>query len=435
MKSLDNFDNEIKKYIIDNRLLECSDFFTEKEFSQFGDLDLEDWKNVVNRNLLSPYAFENYYQLIISPEQRIDTIYVLSKLDEKYWNNIFKRCLYLLIGLKIFYASDLMLLSMLTDREFERADKLGVFDYDNVLMQNLSCKALFRIAKYPEPLLEESVKRNVYKDFNLYIKLLRDKTLFPDASDNLIAFALKNKDFSGLENERKEIRDKIFFLKSTQMFFPQSAFFEKGFVVKNISELSGYPNLRFFVHGISRQEDLNKFLILKQNEVISSSYIQIQKGNTDLFYRQGLILNVSQENIHAGYYKDMLTFEQIDTEILVQKYIFNKENNMYRTYFPSLLKSSLGLPESKAGDEAYIEFFRKYKNKKLEEIDDENIRARVLHYLDSIPVKYYERYHNHNELLITEPEITGVYTSNIEDIPEFLLCFAKERDLPVCVLE
>lgn len=217
----------ILNYIDKNYLAKHSELFGKYELENLVDLDMDDWHNVLQRDLFSPYSFENYYQLLISPSQRIDTIYVLSKLEEQYWQKIFERCLYLLIGLKVFCASDLMLLSKLTDREFERADKLKIFDYDNPLMRNLSCKSLYLLAKYPEPLLEESVKSNMYRSLEQCKKLLSEEGLVADANDNKTAFQMKNCSISEIVNQSTKLKDKVFYLHSTQPFLPQTSFKKK----------------------------------------------------------------------------------------------------------------------------------------------------------------------------------------------------------------
>lgn len=169
--------------------------------------------------------------------------------------------------------------------------------------------------------------------------------------------------------------------------------------------------------------------------MLSASYVNLRSGKTKLFCNQGLILNVRQDNIHCGYYKDMLTFEKIDTDTLIFKYLFNPENSHYRTYFSSLLKKSLDFPEGTEGDNLYIDFYEKYKDKNFDEIEDIDIQDKILNYLNSIPVKYYERSHNNNEILITEPCITGVYGYDKLNMPDFMLDFAKKYNLPVYLLD
>ena len=423
---------EIKRFIVQHKLLDDSGLFKDEELARLYDLDENDWNNVINRRLFSPYIFENYYKLLITPQQRVDTIYVLSKLEEQYWQNIFDRLLYLLIGLKVFCASDLMLLAKLTDKEFERADALGIFDYDNKLMTELSCKELYLLAKYPDPLLEEAVKRGIYKSPQKYKKLLSDKKLFPLAAEFEKAFEIRNISLDGLEKYNLKIRDKVRYLKSTQPFLPQTTLKPKGFCIEKIRTACDSSNIFFWAHGIADEKSLTDVLKMEQTSVIRASYVNLKKGNTKLFYKQGVILKTAQENIHAGYYKDMQTFERIDIDTLVFKYLFNEENKLYRTYFSSLFKEVSGFD-----DGMYIDFLEKYKDKSFEEIEDKNIKDKILCYLDSIPVKFYEKDHNHNEILITNPEIIAlfVYDTPNFDIPDFLIEFAQKQNLPVYVLD
>ncbi len=423
---------EIKHFVKEHNLLKDSSLFNDNVLEQLYDLDKDDWNNVIKRQLFSPYIFENYYKLLITPEQRVDTIYVLSKLEEVYWQNIFNRALYHLIGLKVFLASDLMLLAKLTDREFERADSLGIFDYDNKLMEDLSCKDLYLLAKYPEPLLEEAVKRNIYNTPNEYKKLLADKKLFPSASCYKSAFELTNSNLSEVKQYNSKIQKDILYLKSTQLFLPQSILKQQGFCIEKIQN-SGYcENIFFFAHGLADEQSLNNFLKLEQNSVIRASYVNLKKGNTKLFYKQGVILKVKHENIHAGYYKDMQTFEYIDIDTLIFKYLFNDENKIYRTYFSSIFKEVFCFD-----NDSYIDFIEKYKNRHIEEIEDNCIKDKILKYLDSIPVKFYEKDHNHNEILITNPKISALFVCDTTtfDIPDFLINFAKQQNLPVYILD
>lgn len=424
---------KIKSFVKKHNLLQDSSPFMDNELEQLYDLEKEDWNNVVKRQLFSPYIFENYYKLLITPKQRIDTIYVLSKLEDQYWQNIFDRSLYFLIGLKIFWASDLMFLAKLTDREFERADKLGIFDYDNKLMNDLSCKELYLLAKYPEPLLEESVKRNIYKFPEKYKKLLLDKRLFPYSSDFKEAFDMRNVSLCRLEKYSLNIKDKIQYLKATQPFLPQSALKQhNGFCIKKIQKLCNGNNIFFFAHGIADKKSLNNFLNMEQNSVISASYVNLKMGNIKLLYKQGVILNVANNDIHAGYYKDMQTFERLDIDTLIFKYLFNEENKLYRTYFSSLFKNTFGF-----NDREYMDFLEKYKNKSIEDIEDISIKDKILKYLDSVPVKFYEKDHNHNEILITNPKISALFaydTLNL-GIADFLIEFAQKQNLPIYILD
>lgn len=419
------------KYIKENNLFKDSKIFSESDIEKFSDLDLDDWKNAEERDLFSPYSFENYYQLLITPDMRIDTVYVLSKLEQKYWKKIFERCLYLLIGLKVFFASDLMLLSMLTDDEFERADKLGIFDYDNVLMKGVSCKALYKLAKYPKPLLEEAVKRNIYNRENEYKKLLSDPGLFSEMPDNKIAFDMRDCSRENFKTMPAKIKDKVLYLKSTQPFLPQNSLKNSGFCIKNIEEVSDCSRLQKFIHGVSSSVSLDSFLKLKNEDVLSASYVNFKNPENKLFYNQGLILQVKPDDIHAGYYKDMRTFEQLNVETLLAKYIFHSQNNPYRTYFSSILRKALGFDTDASGDDLYIDFIEKYKDKSLEEIQDKEIQTKIFKYLDSIPVKCYEARHNNNEILVTNPLVEGVYVSGRSQVPDYLLSYAKDFDLPV----
>ena len=160
-----------------------------------------------------------------------------------------------------------------------------------------------------------------------------------------------------------------------------------------------------------------------------------------VFKKQGLILDVNPNDIHAGYFKDFGSGFKKDIEDLKRNYLFRnkqeprfeKNKHHYRTYIPNLIKRHLNYSDSD-----YLRAIKEIKDcKSITDVERKNKKfaQALLEIFESI--HFGERKYNrkYNEILISRPKIQGVfaYGQKYEQIPIFLRQFAQDNDLPIII--
>ena len=138
-------------------------------------------------------------------------------------------------------------------------------------------------------------------------------------------------------------------------------------------------------------------------------------------------------------------------EQLKRKFLFDGNRANDRQYFADLIKSKLSL-----NDEEYIKLAEKYSNKTLAQINeaDPKFAKLLIEAFDEIELGNRKNNRAYNEVLITKPEIQGVFLYDMNNPSEvgnpvdfidkqkekrsgvdlqYLLDYAKENDLPVVV--
>lgn len=207
-------------------------------------------------------------------------------------------------------------------------------------------------------------------------------------------------------------------------------------------------NWRGLVHALEREDQMQKFntfSIIDTEALLSTSYIDT-KGYK-VFRKQGLILDVNPNDIHAGYCSDFGTGYGKSIELLKSDYLFNglrKSKNLeknawrsdrskYRDYISGLIKHKMGIT-----DEEYIKYIEKIQGCKsltdIEKVDDNFAKAlrEVFEEMESTKRRGDRQY---NEMLVSRPKIQGVfaYDKPYEAIPEFLRKYAQDNDLPIII--
>lgn len=277
----------------------------------------------------------------------------------------------------------------------------------------------------------------------------------------------------------KLVQEKIDYLKSTQPMLPLGILPKassikagrgiykngNGNVIIKLNEINdfeaiGFPkgtnknNFKIMVHGLDSADQLarfSSFSIIDSDALLSTSYVIKPQTEYRVFRPQGLIINTDTSNIHAGVNMDYGTGCGKNLENLKRNFLFDGFRANDRQYFSDLIKSKLSL-----NDEDYIKFVEKYSNKTLAEIkkDDPNIAKLLIETFDEIELGNRRNNRAYNEVLITRPEIQGVFLYDME-VPsrvgdpvdfidkqkaerekvdlQYLLDYAKENDLPVIV--
>ena len=208
--------------------------------------------------------------------------------------------------------------------------------------------------------------------------------------------------------------------------------FEQGTTVENWQGL---------VHGLDSEQQLQTFTtfsLIDSEALLSSSYMNPREYR--VFRKQGIILDVNPNDIHAGYHKDFGSGFKKDIEELKRLYLFGKRKNtssyerdryQYRTYIPNLIKKFLDI-----SNKEYVETIKKLEGcKSITDIEKTNkkLASAMLEIFKTI--HFGERKYNrqYNEILISRPKIQGVfsYGQSYENIPLFLRKYAQDNDLPI----
>ncbi|MBQ4078995.1 hypothetical protein IJD15_07440 [bacterium] len=273
--------------------------------------------------------------------------------------------------------------------------------------------------------------------------------------------------------EMKDLAEKIDFylkkLQETQIFLPQTKI-PKASEMKNCQELTSdgitntvlyinrtdkplseygfeegttLENWQGLVHGLDTEQQLQiftTFSLIDSEALLSSSYMNPREYK--VFRKQGLILDVNPNDIHAGYFKDFGSGFKKDIEGLKRHYLFNdkqevskyeRNKSQYRTYIPNLIKRQLSY-----SDDDYLKIIKNLQGcKSITDVEFKNkeFAQALLRLFETI--HFGERKYNrqYNEILISRPKIQGVfsYGQKYEDIPFFLRKYASENNFPIII--
>ncbi len=216
-------------------------------------------------------------------------------------------------------------------------------------------------------------------------------------------------------------------------------------------------NIKFIVHGFRGEASLARvdaFSSFDSEAMLSTTYTQRPETNSRFFEPQGVILDVDTDNILGGVAKDAGIASKNTVDSLVG--LMYRCHLEYRTYISDCIKNGLGMDDAQ-----YREFIKKYANKSIIEIEDVELREKLV----KILAKKLENYgaHSYNEMFVTNPNIRAVFVNrgyndplidnplgflshkekcsiypnsyrvNVEERCGFLRKFALERDIPLFV--
>ncbi len=207
-------------------------------------------------------------------------------------------------------------------------------------------------------------------------------------------------------------------------------------------------NWRALVHALeyeSQMQKFNTFSTIDTEALLSTSYIDPKSYK--VFRKQGLILDVNTNDIHAGYCTDFGSGYGKSIELLKSDYLFNgqrKTNGVekdawrgdrtkYRDYIPDLIKSKMNI-----NDDEYSKLIEKIQGCKsltdIAKVDSDFAKALKETFSEMEATKR-RGGRQYNEMLISRPKIQGVfaYDKPYHKIPEFLRKYAQENDLPIII--
>lgn len=191
------------------------------------------------------------------------------------------------------------------------------------------------------------------------------------------------------------------------------------------------------VHGLDSEKNALIFQFLNEidsDNLLSTSYVNLDKGNWKVFRQQGFILDVESDNIHAAYFKDFGSGDGKDVRDLLSNYLFGGYRKPQRDYISNLIKQKLNI-----SDDAYRDLYEQIKNKPFEQIKEEFpfVALAIKEIFMDMQGGEYTYGRNYNEILITRPRIQGVfaYDKSITQVPKFLREYAQNHDIPIIIFE
>lgn len=203
--------------------------------------------------------------------------------------------------------------------------------------------------------------------------------------------------------------------------------------------------LNMIVHALDAEEQSTIFRalgIVDSDALLSASWVNYGKGNYKVFRKQGYILKVDSDDIHAGTYKDFGSGYKKDYDTLLKEYLFGTERSEIREYWSKAVKEKFGFDS-----ETYKNFNESIKNKSFNQIKAENreVARKIQEIIDNMDVKSRAGGRNYNEWLISRPEIQGGFfwgknydsmnkverESSVADVPLFIREYLAQHDLPL----
>ncbi len=200
-------------------------------------------------------------------------------------------------------------------------------------------------------------------------------------------------------------------------------------------------DLNFIVHALDYEEQSTIFRalgIVDSDALLSSSWVNFLKQNYKVFRKQGYILKVDADDIHAGTYKDFGSGYKKDYDTLLQEYLFHSrysDRTDVRKYWSKQIKEKFGLD-----DESYKDFNEMIKNKSFTQIRQEtpDIALKIQEIVDEMDVLRRKGGRNYNEWLISRPEIQGGFfwgsdfeKIGVDEVPLFIREYLAEHNLPL----
>ena len=238
------------------------------------------------------------------------------------------------------------------------------------------------------------------------------------------------------EKSADKIKNKVIYMDSADNDLSKLGF-EQG---------TTKDNWRGLVHALDNEDQMQKFntfSVIDTEALLSTSYIDT-KGYR-VFRKQGFILDVNSNDIHAGYYRDFGTGYSKDIELLKTDYLFFNQRKSdinggwrgnrseYRSYISDTIKK-----EMQISDDQYVELMEKIQScKSITDIEkvDKNFAEKLQKIFSEMDAGKRRGNRQYNEMLVTRPKIQAVfaYDESYDKIPEFLRKYAADNDLPIII--
>lgn len=208
-------------------------------------------------------------------------------------------------------------------------------------------------------------------------------------------------------------------------------------LAKALGVASDTEDFSVLVHGLDSEKNSITFQYLNEidsSNLLSSSYVNLDKGNWKVFRQQGFILDVDSDNIHAAYYKDFGSGDAKNVKDFQENYLFGGYFKPQRDYISKLIKEKLNI-----SDDSYRDLYKQIKNKSFEQIKEEFpfVALAIKEIFMDMQGGEYTFGRNYNEILITRPRIQGVfaYDKSITQVPKYLREYAQNKDIPIIIFE
>lgn len=206
-------------------------------------------------------------------------------------------------------------------------------------------------------------------------------------------------------------------------------------------------NWTALVHALERPEQMSKFdtfSVIDTEALLSTSFINPDEYK--VFRKQGLILDVNFNDIHAGYEMDFGTGYGKTLDILKEDYLFHgkrksltekdlwrSDRSEYRTFISNKIREKMHLTP-----EEYYKRLEKIQDcKSITDIEavDKELADGLLNVFKNMHAGKRRFGRAYNEMLVSRPKIQGVfaYDKSYEDIPVFLRKYASDNNLPIII--
>ncbi|MBQ4645800.1 MAG: hypothetical protein IJB79_00470 [Candidatus Gastranaerophilales bacterium] len=207
-------------------------------------------------------------------------------------------------------------------------------------------------------------------------------------------------------------------------------------------------NWTALVHALEEPEQMSKFdtfSVIDNEALLSTSFINPQEYR--VFRKQGLILDVNSNDIHAGYERDFGTGYGKSIELLKQDYLFRgqrkdvfddktawrRDRTLFREFIPEKIQKATGMTP----EQYYQKLIEIQDCKSLTDVEkiDKDFADKLLGVFNDMHNGKRGFGRNYNEILVSRPKVQGVfaYDKSYADIPEFLRKYAQDNDMPIII--
>ena len=299
-----------------------------------------------------------------------------------------------------------------------------------------------------------SSKTEREKVFNYLAFMLKDSNNF-----ELAQMLYSTKEVDGLtRNLDKMLQNKIKEIKAYDFMLPQTsgAELEAHAKIKNLKDYdvkvvnsADISDFYVYIHAlggattggseITNIANFDKFGLVGDSSVICASYVGNGKAGTIGQAQYGLIFDVDANNQHVGAGYDIWSVSKTVNQMLDE--YFNTPNDVkteQRQFIATELKKILNIT-----DEEYIQRLDNIKDKlngepvtfeKINEIDPEFAKAYKEFFKRNSSQNALLTNTHHNEILVTNPKIKGIFTKDINALPEDLIKYAHENNIPIVII-
>ena len=205
-------------------------------------------------------------------------------------------------------------------------------------------------------------------------------------------------------------------------------------------------NIKFFVHGLRRENQLRNFdafVLPDSDALLSVSYAERPESKFRFYKPQGVIIKTDALNIHGGGKTDGGSGCKKTVDDFIECYAY-PDSIRYkdRTFVSELIKKDL-----KLSDRKYQEFVEKNIDKPISEIEPESYQEKLIKAFAKINARPRSSERDYNEMYVSNPEVMGVYAYDAEDKKindvmqfvkkqeDFIRNYALEKDIPFVVFD